>query len=92
MKISKMKLNPLISLIFFTICNAYTIKNSFNYTNFFNNFIFETISDPTHGTVQYINKAAALSSGLASYTVDNKVYLGVGKQHCSLINSTVLKY
>ena len=58
--------------------DAYKLSASYNYTNFFNNFVFEAVPDPTHGTVQYVDKVTALSSGLASYTANKKVYLGVG--------------
>jgi hypothetical protein len=66
-------------MILHMTCQDYTLKDSYNYTNFFDNFIFETISDPTHGTVQYIDALTARSSGLANYTADNKIFLGVGK-------------
>ena len=58
-------------------CVAY-IRTSYDSTNFFNNFVFETIADPTHGTVKYIDYTTASSTGLATY-VNNKVHLGVGK-------------
>ena len=59
--------------------HAYKLTESYNYKNFFDNFEFEAIPDPTWGTVQYVNKLTALSTGLATYTNNNKVYIGVGK-------------
>ena len=64
-------------LSYYKFCVSYT-RTSYNYTNFFNNFAFETIADPTHGTVKYVDYATASTTGLAKY-VNNKVYLGVGK-------------
>ena len=55
---------------------AYT-RTSYDSTNFFDNFAFETISDPTHGTVKFVDYTTATATGLAKY-VNNKVYLGVG--------------
>ena len=58
---------------------AYKLSESYDYKNFFDNFEFEAIPDPTWGTVQYVDKKTALSTGLATYTNNDKVYIGVGK-------------
>ena len=72
-------MKALILIVFyFKLCSGYTLT-SYNATNFFNYFNFESISDPTHGTVAYVDYPTALTGGLARYTADNKVYLGVGK-------------
>ena len=55
---------------------SYQLSSTYDATNFLNNFIFDNISDPTHGTVQYINANTAKTLGLAKY-INNKVYLGV---------------
>jgi hypothetical protein len=51
-------------------------RSSFNTSNFFDAFSFETIDDPTHGTVDYLNYSAAVAQGLAK-NMNGKVYLGV---------------
>ena len=63
---------------FFLVTLAYKLSDSYDSTNFFDNFEFEAIPDPTGGSVKYVNKTTALSAGLATYT-NNKVYIGVGK-------------
>ena len=71
-------MKALILLAFyFKFCYGYT-RTTYNATNFFNNFNFESISDPTHGTVAYVDYPTASAGGLARYTADNKIYLGVG--------------
>ena len=66
----------LLSIELFLI-KAYTLKDAYNYTNFFENFVFDTIPDSTHGTVQYVDALTAFSTGLAN-TTNKKIYLGVG--------------
>lgn len=54
----------------------YTLRTALDASNFLDAFNFETIDDPTHGTVDYVSYAAALKSGIAKY-VDGKIFLGV---------------
>ena len=56
---------------------SYVLTSTYDATNFFNNFVFETFADPTHGTVTYVDYPTASAAGLAKY-VNNKVHLGVG--------------
>lgn len=55
---------------------AYSVKDTFDSTNFFSEFNFFSGPDPTAGFVEYISAEAANSSGLAGYS-NNAVYLGV---------------
>jgi hypothetical protein len=67
------------ALIYFAagIANAaYVIEDTFDSSNFFNEFTFFTATDPTHGTVKFASAAAANTTGLAGYS-NNAVYLGV---------------
>ncbi|KPM44869.1 hypothetical protein AK830_g1593 [Neonectria ditissima] len=65
----------------------FSLKTTYNSTNFFNQFNFRDAAyynninpayggDPTNGSVNYLNKSRAISSGIAS-TEDGQVYLGV---------------
>ena len=54
----------------------YVRRTVLDSSNFLDAFVFETIDDPTHGTVDYISYAAAVQSGLAK-PMGGKVYLGV---------------
>ncbi|TGJ79897.1 hypothetical protein E0Z10_g8868 [Xylaria hypoxylon] len=58
---------------------AYTIQDSFDASNFFENFEFFSGPDPTAGFVQYVDAATANSTGLAGYANDG-IYLGVDYQ------------
>lgn len=49
-------------------------------TNFFDFFNFETIDDPTHGFVDFVNHTVATSLGMINYS-DSKVYIGTGTYH-----------
>ncbi|KAI0863173.1 glycoside hydrolase family 16 protein [Xylaria cubensis] len=59
--------------------NSYTLQDSYDATNFFDNFGFFEGPDPTAGFVQYVDAATANSTGLAGYA-NNGVYLGVDYQ------------
>jgi hypothetical protein len=63
----------------------YYHRSSFNTSNFFDAFIFETIDDPTHGTVDYLSYSAAVAQGLAK-NIKGKVYLGV--DNTTIVTST----
>jgi len=64
----------LVSLL--SAANAYHLVQTYDQSNFFNEFGFFTGADPTFGTVDYVSKSAAESSDLI--TIENgQVYLGV---------------
>ncbi|KAI8954739.1 glycoside hydrolase family 16 protein [Xylaria longipes] len=58
---------------------TYTVQDSYDTTNFFDNFEFFQGPDPTAGFVQYVDAATANSTGLAGYA-NNGIYLGVDYQ------------
>ncbi|PGH36908.1 endo-1,3(4)-beta-glucanase [[Emmonsia] crescens] len=55
---------------------SYTLIDDYAAGNFFQNFDFFTSDDPTHGYVNYLDRAAAESQGLVS-TANNAIYMGV---------------
>lgn len=55
---------------------SYTIQDSYDANNFFENFNFFQGPDPTHGFVKYVDAVTANTTGLAGYA-NNGVYLGV---------------
>ena len=54
---------------------AYSLTSSYNASNFFNNFDFQTIADPGRGTVKLVDYLTAAKLGLAKYA-KNKVFMG----------------
>lgn len=56
--------------------STYTLKATFDYTNFFSQMTFFTGGDPTHGYVEYLTQSAAQSAGLIN-TNNNQIYMGV---------------
>ncbi|KAJ2972865.1 hypothetical protein NUW58_g9090 [Xylaria curta] len=59
--------------------NTYIIQDSYDASNFFDEFEFFNGPDPTAGFVQYVDAVTANSTGLAGYA-NNGVYLGVDYQ------------
>jgi hypothetical protein len=55
---------------------AYSIQDTYDASNFFNEFTFFNASDPTHGAVDYLTGASANSKSLAGFS-NGAVYLGV---------------
>ncbi|KLJ09395.1 endo-1,3(4)-beta-glucanase [Blastomyces silverae] len=55
---------------------AYTLIDDYTAKNFLQTFEFFSGDDPTHGYVNYLDRAAAHSQGLLS-TADNVIYMGV---------------
>ncbi|KAK0100118.1 hypothetical protein ONS95_008458 [Cadophora gregata] len=56
----------------------YLLVDDFSGPNFYNNFDFITVNDPTGGFVDYQTQAAALSKGLIGYNPTAKrSYMGV---------------
>jgi beta-glucanase (GH16 family) len=55
---------------------GYTLKDSFNTTNFFREFDFYSEADPTNGFVTYVDAKTANRDGLAGYS-SGGIYLGV---------------
>ncbi|KAF2817289.1 glycoside hydrolase family 16 protein [Mytilinidion resinicola] len=54
---------------------AYTVKKTWDASNFFEEFNFYSDVDPTHGFVNYVDKSTASSAGLAKIT-NGKVIIG----------------
>ncbi|KAG5645194.1 hypothetical protein DXG03_006712 [Asterophora parasitica] len=65
-----------LALSYTTVTRAYCIKDTFMGSNFFDNWRWETIDDPTHGRVNYVDKWAAQAANL-SYASDNKFVMRV---------------
>ncbi|EXL95206.1 hypothetical protein ACKRZS_014432 [Fusarium odoratissimum] len=59
--------------------SRYSLKTTYDSSNFFEAFEFFNEEDPTHGFVDYVDADAANSEGLAGY-VDGAVYMGVDYQ------------
>ncbi|PGH04610.1 endo-1,3(4)-beta-glucanase [Blastomyces parvus] len=55
---------------------AYTLIDDYTARNFLQTFEFFSSDDPTHGYVNYLDQANAISQGLAS-TANNVIYMGV---------------
>ncbi|KAG0271007.1 hypothetical protein BGZ96_006054, partial [Linnemannia gamsii] len=49
-----------------TTVQAWTLQNTYQGSNFFDQFDFFTGSDPTHGFVQYVDRATATSKKYVS--------------------------
>lgn len=67
---------------------SYTISDTYDSTNFFNNFDFFSTTDPTHGYVSYQTQSAAESLGLTKVVNGNQVYIGVDNSTTLGGNST----
>lgn len=68
----------LSALVAAASATTYTVKDTFDHTNFFDSssFTFFDAADPTNGFVDYVDASTASSAGLAGY-MNNMVYLGV---------------
>ena len=64
----------LVSLL--SAANAYTLVQTYNQSNFFDEFGFFNGADPTFGTVDYVSKSVAENSDLINIE-NGQVYLGV---------------
>jgi len=56
---------------------SWVVVDVFEGESFFDHFEFFDLVDPTHGSVNYLNKSAAISRGLAYVTPDNKAVMTV---------------
>jgi len=56
--------------------STYHIVDTYDSSNFFSEFTFDTDDDPTHGYVDYQSQSAASSAGLYN-TNNNQIYMGV---------------
>ncbi|KAH7141844.1 concanavalin A-like lectin/glucanase domain-containing protein [Dactylonectria macrodidyma] len=76
----------------------FSLKATYDSTNFFDRFNFRDAAyynsinpayggDPTNGSVNYLSKAKAVSSGIAS-TADGRVYLGVDSKNKAKLRGT----
>lgn len=59
------------------ISNEYSLSESVDGSNFFDNFEFSAGEDPTHGFVTYLTQEAAQQQGLVNLTSSGSVYMGV---------------
>ncbi|GAP86159.1 putative tat pathway signal sequence protein [Rosellinia necatrix] len=73
------RLGGVLSLAVAAQAQSYTIQDTFDASNFFENFEFFDGPDPTAGFVDYVDAGTANSTGLAGYA-NNGVYLGVDSQ------------
>ncbi|KAG8849338.1 hypothetical protein FRB96_000874 [Tulasnella sp. 330] len=60
------------SLLPSVIANTYSLSRSTSGTSFFDDFVFQTFADPTHGTVNYVNQSTAMNEGLAYVSQDGQ--------------------
>ncbi|KAH7322008.1 glycoside hydrolase family 16 protein [Rhexocercosporidium sp. MPI-PUGE-AT-0058] len=63
-------------LLLLAAVDAYILVDTFDHTNFFDQFSFFTARDPTLGFVDYVTRDSAHQNKLLSYE-NNQVYLGV---------------
>jgi hypothetical protein len=59
-----------------TSTSSYTLKETYDHTNFFSTWAFFTGGDPTHGYVNYLSQSAAQFAGLIN-TNNSQIYMGV---------------
>lgn len=71
-----LSLTVLIGGVQLATATGYTLDTSYDSTNFFDGWDFETFADPTGGFVTYQDQSTAQSQGLAKYQ-NGQVYLGV---------------
>lgn len=71
-----LRLSALITCAAGIASAAYTLQDSYDATNFFDEFSFFSGKDPTNGFVDYVNAEVANSTALAGYS-NNQIYLGV---------------
>ncbi|RXW14301.1 hypothetical protein EST38_g11546 [Candolleomyces aberdarensis] len=64
----------------------YRIKDVFIGQDFFNSWTWETFQDPTHGRVNYVDQATAISKNL-SYVVDNQFVMRADSSSVVNVNS-----
>ncbi|KAF8636312.1 hypothetical protein AX17_003632 [Amanita inopinata Kibby_2008] len=64
MKDYALKTFVLLALAVPVFCVTYTLSSNIVGSDFYNTFDFEAISDPTHGRVNYVNQATAVSQNL----------------------------
>lgn len=64
----------LLSLL--NLANAYSLVETYDSTNFFDEFTFYTGADPTDGYVTYVSQSVADNDDLVRYE-NNQVYMGV---------------
>ncbi|KAG9867027.1 glycoside hydrolase family 16 protein, partial [Aureobasidium melanogenum] len=66
----------------------YSLQDTYAGSNFYEGFNFFTDSDPTHGFVQYVDQATAISSGILGYGTGNTAKWGVDDTTVLYANST----
>ncbi|KAH0372864.1 glycoside hydrolase family 16 protein, partial [Aureobasidium melanogenum] len=66
----------------------YSLQDTYAGSNFYDGFNFFTDPDPTHGFVQYVDQATAVSSGILGYGTGNTAKWGVDDTNVLYANST----
>ncbi|PMD40507.1 glycoside hydrolase family 16 protein [Hyaloscypha variabilis F] len=61
---------------------SYRLVHEYDYTNWYESFIFETLPDPTHGFVEYISLAESQALGMTKM-IGKQVYMGVDNTYIS---------
>jgi hypothetical protein len=66
---------------------SYSLQDTYAGSNFYDGFNFVTFPDPTHGFVDYVDQATAISSGILGYG-SGTVKWGVDDSNVISTNST----
>ncbi|KAH0400191.1 glycoside hydrolase family 16 protein, partial [Aureobasidium melanogenum] len=78
----------LLPLTASAVSYSYSLQDTYAGSNFYDGFNFFTDSDPTHGFVQYVDQATAISSGILGYGTGNTAKWGVDDTTVLYANST----
>ncbi|KAG9663609.1 glycoside hydrolase family 16 protein, partial [Aureobasidium melanogenum] len=78
----------LLPLTASAVSYSYSLQDTYAGSNFYEGFNFFTDSDPTHGFVQYVDQATAISSGILGYGTGNTAKWGVDDTTVLYANST----
>ena len=62
-----------VLLSFASASAQYIIRDSFVGSDFFNGFTWQTMDDPTHGRVNYVDLSTAINSNLSYGTQKNSL-------------------
>ena len=75
--------NTLLLGMSLAAANAYSLVDTYDASNWLEQFTVENIGDPTGGFVTYVDEGTATSNGYIS-TANNQVYMGV--DHTSVLS------
>ncbi|CAD0091887.1 unnamed protein product [Aureobasidium mustum] len=78
----------LLPLTASAVSYSYSLQDTYAGSNFYDGFNFFTDPDPTHGFVQYVDQATAVSSGILGYGSGNTARWGVDDTTVLYANST----